>query len=97
MLLAKQPACDPLPSLTALSEYNDTFAGAELIFSVRPRRRDVRALEQLIPDPGVRVQMEALFDANPGLAVQLPGDVVQFLQMMADNPRVYPARVQVWV
>jgi len=42
VLLAKQPACDPLPSLTTLSEYNDTFfAGAEEIFSVRPRRRDV--------------------------------------------------------
>ena len=30
--------------------------------------------------------MKALFDANPGLAAQLPGDMVQFIQMMADMP-----------
>ncbi|KAG2124676.1 transcriptional repressor TCF25-domain-containing protein [Suillus clintonianus] len=87
VLLAKQLACDPLPPLTASSEYNDAFfAGAEEIFSVRPRRRDARALERLIPDAGIRAQIEALFDANPGLAGQLPGGVVQFVQMMADMP-----------
>ncbi|KAG2365272.1 transcriptional repressor TCF25-domain-containing protein [Suillus spraguei] len=87
VLLAKQLACDPLPPLTASSEYNDAFfAGAEEIFSVRPRRRDARALERLIPDAGVRAQVEALFDANPGLAGQLPGGVVQFVQMMAEMP-----------
>ncbi|KAG2072866.1 DUF654-domain-containing protein [Suillus decipiens] len=85
VLLAKQLACDPLPPLTASSEYNDAFfAGAEEIFSVRPRRRDARALERLIPDAGIRAQIEALFDANPGLAGQLPGGVVQFVQMMAE-------------
>jgi len=77
VLLAKQLACDPLSPLTALFEYNDAFfAGAEKIFSVRPRRHDVRALERLVPDPGVRAQIEALFDTNPGLAAQLPGGVV---------------------
>lgn len=87
VLLAKQLACDPLPPLTATSEYNDSFfAGAEDIFAVRPRRRDARALERLIPDAGVRAQIEALFDANPGLAGQLPGGVVQFVQMMAEMP-----------
>lgn len=87
ILLAKQLACDPLPPLTATSEYNDAFfAGAEEIFAVRPRRRDARALERLIPDAGVRAQIEALFDANPGLAGQLPGGVVQFVQMMAEMP-----------
>lgn len=87
VLLAKQLACDPLPPLTATSEYNDAFfAGAEEIFAVRPRRRDARALERLIPDAGVRAQIEALFDANPGLAGQLPGGVVQFVQMMAEMP-----------
>ncbi|KAG1740292.1 transcriptional repressor TCF25-domain-containing protein [Suillus lakei] len=87
VLLAKQLACDPLPPLTASSEYNDAFfAGAEEIFTVRPRRRDARALERLIPDAGIRAQIEALFDANPGLAGQLPGGVVQFVQMMADMP-----------
>lgn len=87
VLLAKQLACDPLPPLTASSEYNDAFfAGAEEIFSVRPRRRDARALERLIPDAGIRAQIEALFHANPGLARQLPGGVVQFVQMMAEMP-----------
>jgi tetratricopeptide (TPR) repeat protein len=87
VLLVKQLACDPLPPLTASSEYNDAFfAGAEEIFSVRPRRRDARALERLIPDAGVRAQIEALFNANPGLAGQLPGGVVQFVQMMAEMP-----------
>ncbi|KAG1776042.1 hypothetical protein EV702DRAFT_362759 [Suillus placidus] len=51
VLLAKQLACDPLPPLTASSEYNDVFfAGAEEIFSVHSRRRDAWALERLIPD-----------------------------------------------
>jgi len=87
VLLAKQLACDPLPPLKALSEYNDDFfAGAEEIFSVPPRRRDARALERLIPDAGIRAQIEALFDANPGLAAQLPGGVVQLVQMMAEMP-----------
>lgn len=87
VLQAKQLACDPLPPLKALSEYNeDFFAGAEEIFSVSPRRRDARALERLIPDAGIRAQFEALFDANPGLAAQLPGGVVQFVQMMAEMP-----------
>ncbi|OAX36036.1 DUF654-domain-containing protein [Rhizopogon vinicolor AM-OR11-026] len=87
VLLAKQLACDPLPPLKALSEYNDDFlAGAEEIFSVPPRRRDARALERLIPDAGVRAQIEAMFDANPALAAQLPGGVVQFVQMMAEMP-----------
>ncbi|KAG0699771.1 transcriptional repressor TCF25-domain-containing protein [Suillus ampliporus] len=87
VLLAKQLACDPLPPLTALSEYNDAFfVGAEEIFSVRPRRRDARVLERLIPDAGIRAQIEALFEANPGLAGQLPGGVVEFVQMMAEMP-----------
>jgi len=43
-------------------------------------------LERLIPDPGVRAQIEALFDANPGLAAQVPGGVVQLMQMMAEMP-----------
>lgn len=87
VLQAKQLACDPLPPLKALSEYNDDFfAGAEEIFSVTPRRRDARALERLIPDAGIRAQFEALFDANPGLAAQLPGGVAQFVQMMAEMP-----------
>lgn len=87
VLLAKQLACDPLPPLKALSEYNDDFfAGAEEMFIVPPRRRDARALERLIPDAGIRAQIEALFDANPGLAAQLPGGVVQFVQMMAEMP-----------
>ncbi|KAG1776037.1 hypothetical protein EV702DRAFT_1111907, partial [Suillus placidus] len=35
VLLAKHLACDPLPPLTASSEYNDVFfAGAEEIFSL---------------------------------------------------------------
>ena len=87
VLLAKQLACDPLPPPKAHSEYNDSFfAGAEEIFSVRPRRRDARALERLIPDAGIRAQFEALFNANPGFGAQFPGGIVQFVQMLAEMP-----------
>ncbi|KAH7927045.1 DUF654-domain-containing protein [Leucogyrophana mollusca] len=92
VMLAKQLACDPLPPLSAVTRYDDDFfKGAEDIFAIQPRSRraqqaDQRALERLIPDPAVRGQMQALFDANPGLVQQLPGGIVQFVQMMGEMP-----------
>ncbi|KAH7916643.1 transcriptional repressor TCF25-domain-containing protein [Hygrophoropsis aurantiaca] len=90
--LAKQLACDPLPPLSAVTRYDDDFfRGAEDIFAIQPRSRraqqaDQRALERLVPDAAVRGQLQAIFDANPGLAQQLPGGVVQFVQMMGEMP-----------
>ena len=86
-------ACDPLPPHSALSTYNaDFFAGCEDPFAVNPtrsRRRtqaEERALARLIPDAATRAEILAFFDQNPWLAAQIPGGVVEFVQMMAEMP-----------
>ena len=61
ILTAKQLACDPVPPPTRVSEYNpEFFQGAEDPMAARPRgRRDnQRMLEQLIPDPVFRRQLQ---------------------------------------
>ncbi|KAH7881864.1 transcriptional repressor TCF25-domain-containing protein [Phlebopus sp. FC_14] len=85
-------ACDPLPPPTAVSTYDSTFfAGVEdpVAASRRPRRRtqaDERLLARLIPDAATRAQIVAFFDQNPWLAAQVPGGIVQFVQMMGEMP-----------
>ncbi|KAF9236917.1 transcriptional repressor TCF25-domain-containing protein [Melanogaster broomeanus] len=85
-------ACDPLPPQTALSTYDAAFfAGSEdaLAAPGRPRRRtqaEERHLARLIPDAATRAQIIAFFEQNPGLGAQVPGGIVQFVQMMAEMP-----------
>ena len=61
VVAGKQLACDPLPPPSRVSEYNvEFFQGAEDPMSVRPRgRREAqRLLEQLVPDPVFRRQLQ---------------------------------------
>ncbi|RDB20291.1 Transcription factor 25 [Hypsizygus marmoreus] len=84
---AKSLACDPLPPPTAVSRYDDEyFSGTEELVTLRARTRqeramDDRALAQMIPDPAVRAQMEALFQL-PEFAEHFPGGLVDAAQRM---------------
>lgn len=61
---AKSLACDPLPSPTSVTQYNEEFfEGVEDMFAFRARTRreralDNRRLEQMIPDPNFRAQFQ---------------------------------------
>ncbi len=58
---ARQLACDPLPPVTRVTEYNDEFfQGAEDPFAIRVsgRRDNQRLLERMIPDPIFRRQLQ---------------------------------------
>jgi hypothetical protein len=86
-------ACDPLPPHSALSTYDAAFfAGSEDPFALgatRSRRRtqtEERLLARLIPEAATRAQILAFFDQNPWIAAQVPGGVVEFVQMMAEMP-----------
>lgn len=89
----RQLACDPLPPPSALSTYDATFfAGSEDPFALgatRSRRRtqaEERLLARLIPDAATRAQIVEFYDQNPWMAAQVPGGVVEFVQMMAEMP-----------
>ncbi|KAF8548302.1 hypothetical protein OG21DRAFT_779027 [Imleria badia] len=89
----RQLACDPLPPPTALSTYDAAFfVGSEDPFALgatRLRRRtqaEERLLARLIPDAATRAQILAFYDQNPWIAAQVPGGVVEFVQMMAEMP-----------
>ncbi|KAL0948961.1 hypothetical protein HGRIS_009064 [Hohenbuehelia grisea] len=92
VLSAKSLACDPLPPLTAATEYNDDFfRGADDVFSMRNRTRQERAaddrrLERLIPDPLMRQQLQVVFDVQPDLVQRFPGGFLQFAQAVAQLP-----------
>lgn len=86
-------ACDPLPPRSGISTYDATFfAGCEDPFALgttRSRRRtqaEERLLARLIPDAATRAQILAFFERNPWLAAQVPGGVVEFVQMMVEMP-----------
>ncbi|KAI6044588.1 transcriptional repressor TCF25-domain-containing protein [Pisolithus marmoratus] len=88
VLTSHEYACDPLPPPTARSSYDTKFfEGAEDLTSQRgPYRRtraEERQLERLVPDAAIREQLIALFERLPGLAAQLPGGMVQFVQAVA--------------
>jgi len=89
ILTSKQLACDPVPPPTSISEYDPAFfEGAEDPLAVRPRNRreNARMLEQLVPDPVFRRQLEDFFNANPQFAQRFPGGVVEFAQVAAQMP-----------
>ncbi|EPQ59800.1 DUF654-domain-containing protein [Gloeophyllum trabeum ATCC 11539] len=77
-------ACDPVPPLTRVSEYDETFfegVGDAFGFEGMSRRARERLVERLVPDPRVRRYLQAVFDANPRLAQQFPGGLVQLAQV----------------
>ncbi|KAF8878008.1 transcriptional repressor TCF25-domain-containing protein [Gymnopilus junonius] len=92
VLEAKSLACDPLPPLTKISEYDDEFfKSVEDAFSSRSRTRrqravDERRLAQMIPDAAFRQQLQGFFDANPHFQERFPGGILQFAQMMGQLP-----------
>lgn len=43
-------------------------------------------LEQLIPDPVFRRQLQEFFDMHPQFAARFPGGIVQFAQIAANLP-----------
>ncbi|KAI0092896.1 transcriptional repressor TCF25-domain-containing protein [Irpex rosettiformis] len=86
---ARQLACDPLPPLTRVSEYNDEFfQGAEDPFAIRvsSRRDNQRLLERMIPDPIFRQQLQDFFTANPQFAQRFPGGIIEFAHIAAQMP-----------
>ncbi|KAI0368457.1 DUF654-domain-containing protein [Pilatotrama ljubarskyi] len=91
ILDARHLACDPLPPSTRVNEYDsEFFRGVEDVLNVRPRsrRQEARLLEQLIPDPGLRRQLQDLWDGHPALAQRFPGGIVQFAQIAEQMPEV---------
>ena len=93
VLEAKSIACDPLPPLTAITQYDQHFfQGIEDLGSARRHRTrreramDERRLAQMIPDAAFRHQMQAFFDANPHFAERFPGGILQFAQMAGQLP-----------
>ncbi|KIP10564.1 hypothetical protein PHLGIDRAFT_100960 [Phlebiopsis gigantea 11061_1 CR5-6] len=89
VLTAKQLACDPVPPPTRVNEYDpEFFQGAEDPLSARPRgrRENQRVLEQLIPDPVFRRQLQDFFEANPQFAQRFPGGLVEFAQVAGQMP-----------
>ncbi|KAH8105420.1 transcriptional repressor TCF25-domain-containing protein [Cristinia sonorae] len=84
VMSARQLACDPLPPLTRVTEYNsEFFAGAEDPFAhtSRSRKQNERLLERMIPDPAFRRQLQGFFEAHPNFAQRFPGGIVQFAQI----------------
>lgn len=88
-LAAKQLSCDPLPPSTAVTSYDNAFfEGVESLMEgrTRNRRQAAQQLEQLLPDPAFRQQLQGVFDANPWLAQLIPGGINQLAEMLPNLP-----------
>ncbi|KAF7354637.1 hypothetical protein MSAN_01377200 [Mycena sanguinolenta] len=90
VLAVKALQCDPLPPPTAVTLYNDAFfEGIEDLrtfmptITARQRAQQGRVLAQMIPDPAVREQLQAFFNATPAVQERFPGGVVQFAEAVA--------------
>ncbi|KAJ6473170.1 transcriptional repressor TCF25-domain-containing protein [Mycena sanguinolenta] len=90
VLAAKALQCDPMPPPTAVTLYDDAFfAGTEDLrtfmptITARQRAQQGRVLAQMIPDPAVREQLQAFFNATPAVQERFPGGVVQFAEAVA--------------
>ncbi|EIN04337.1 DUF654-domain-containing protein [Punctularia strigosozonata HHB-11173 SS5] len=80
-------AGDPVPPPTSVNGYDpEFFKGAEDVFQMPRGRNSGRALEQLIPDPVFRQQIQGFFDAHPHVAERFPGGINQFVQALAQLP-----------
>ncbi|KAJ7235300.1 transcriptional repressor TCF25-domain-containing protein [Mycena haematopus] len=90
VLAVKALQCDPLPPPTAVTSYDDAFfEGTEDLRTFMPtatarqRAQQGRVLAQMIPDPGIREQLQAFFNATPAVQERFPGGVVQFAEAVA--------------
>ncbi|KAJ7775719.1 transcriptional repressor TCF25-domain-containing protein [Mycena maculata] len=99
VLNIKSLQCDPLPPPTAVTSYDDAFfEGTEDLrtfmpaITTRQRAHDGRLLAQMIPDAGVRDQLQAIFNAMPAVQQRFPEGVVQFAQAAAQmDPEEFDA------
>ncbi|KAJ7740604.1 transcriptional repressor TCF25-domain-containing protein [Mycena metata] len=99
VLAVKALQCDPLPPPTAVTLYNDAFfEGTEDLrtfmpaASTRQRAQQGRILAQMIPDAGVREQLQAFFNAMPAVQERFPEGVVQFAEAAAQmDPEEFEA------
>ncbi|KAJ7476899.1 transcriptional repressor TCF25-domain-containing protein [Mycena galericulata] len=90
VLNVKALQCDPLPPPTAVTSYDDAFfEGTEDLrafmpsITTRQRAQQGRDLAQMIPDAGLREQLQAFFNAMPAVQERFPEGVVQFAQVAA--------------
>ncbi|KAJ7367490.1 hypothetical protein DFH08DRAFT_946479 [Mycena albidolilacea] len=79
VLAVKTLQCDPLPPPTAVTAHPDAFfEGTEDLRAFMPsitahqRVQQGRGLAQMIPDPGVREQLQAFFSAMPEVQERFP-------------------------
>ncbi|KAJ7165632.1 transcriptional repressor TCF25-domain-containing protein [Mycena crocata] len=99
VLSVKALQCDPLPPPTAVSSYDDAFfEGIEDLrtfmptITARHRAQQGRVLAQMIPDAGMREQLQAFFDAMPAVQQRFPEGVVQFAEAAAQmDPEEFEA------
>ncbi|KAF8173869.1 transcriptional repressor TCF25-domain-containing protein [Mycena galopus ATCC 62051] len=90
VLAVKALQCDPLPPPTAVTSYDDAFfeGTADLrtfmpTITARQRAQQGRVLAQMIPDAGMREQLQAFFNAMPAVQERFPEGVVQFAEAAA--------------
>ncbi|KAJ6544301.1 transcriptional repressor TCF25-domain-containing protein [Mycena capillaripes] len=99
VLAAKSLQCDPLPPPTAVTSYDDAFfQGTEDLrtfmpaLTTRQRAQEGRILAQMIPDPNVRQQLQAIFNGMPAVQERFPEGVVQFAEAAAQmDPEEFEA------
>ena len=83
--LATVNSYDPLPPFTTKTLYNDEFfeGVSDFLSGTATARAQTRLLERLIPDPHSRAQLQGIFNAHPALRARFQGDVVEFVQQLA--------------
>ncbi|KAJ7174569.1 transcriptional repressor TCF25-domain-containing protein [Mycena filopes] len=99
VLAVKALQCDPLPPPTAVTAYDDAFfEGTEDLRTYMPpattrqRAQEGRMLARMIPDAGVREQLQAFFNAMPAVQERFPEGVVQFAEAAAEmDPEEFEA------
>ncbi|KAJ7124524.1 transcriptional repressor TCF25-domain-containing protein [Mycena epipterygia] len=99
VLNVKALQCDPLPPPTAVTLYDDAFfEGTDDLrtfmptITTRQRAQQGRVLAQMIPDAGMRAQLQAFFDAMPAVQQRFPEGVVQFAEAAAQmDPEEFEA------
>ncbi|KAJ7071728.1 transcriptional repressor TCF25-domain-containing protein [Mycena belliarum] len=90
VLSVKALQCDPLPPPTAVTSYDDAFfEGTDDLrtfmptLTTRQRAQQGRVLAQMVPDAGIREQLQAFFNAMPAVQERFPEGVVQFAEAAA--------------
>ncbi|KAJ6579610.1 transcriptional repressor TCF25-domain-containing protein [Mycena vulgaris] len=83
VLNVKTLQCDPLPPPTAGDVGTEDLRTFMPAITIRQRAQQGRVLAQMIPDAGVRNQLQAFFNAMPAVQERFPEGVVQFAEAAA--------------